>query len=158
MLDRASASSFACILESGGPVRTGVQAERIEFIGRAWTPSAAGRMGNSGRRRETRFLRTLRGGHPTDRRRWTTAQRAVWTDGVVVLPPHFNDQLGFPQRVENLPFRHSSRSFPLKDSQCPFSPGLPGSMNGVSFRQGCVKGYIGAGIRITGAWRDGHCA
>jgi hypothetical protein len=36
--------------------------------------------------------------------------------------------LRFPQRVEISPFKHSSRSFPLNDSQYPFSQGLPGSM------------------------------
>jgi hypothetical protein len=43
-LYRASVSPFACLRESVGPARNGVQAERSEFIVRAWTPSAAGRI------------------------------------------------------------------------------------------------------------------
>jgi len=43
-LYRACVSPFACLGESVGPARNGVQAERSEFIVRAWTPSAAGRI------------------------------------------------------------------------------------------------------------------
>jgi hypothetical protein len=38
--------------------------------------------------------------------------------GVVINPPLFDDDLSFVQRIENFsPFKHSSRSLPLKLSQ-----------------------------------------
>lgn len=37
------------------------------------------------------------------RSRWAVAQRAVWSLGVVVLSPFLDDDLGLPERVEDLP-------------------------------------------------------
>jgi hypothetical protein len=72
----------------------GVQAERSEFIVRAWTPYAVRPKRGSRRRRKTVDLGS---GDPTERCRGTIAESAVWADGVVVLAPHFDDYLCFFQ-------------------------------------------------------------
>ncbi len=56
------------------------------------------------------------------------AERRVWSDGVVVNPPAFGQDLHLFERVEDLAVEELSRNFGLKLSQYPFSHGLPGSM------------------------------
>src|ERR1039458_10573448 len=59
------------------------------------------------------------------------AQRRVRPFRVVFHAPPLRQNLCLLQRVEISPFKNSSRSFPLKLSQYPFSHGLPGSMYNV---------------------------
>lgn len=71
--------------------------------------------------------------HPHDgiRSCWLIATGHVWPDGVVVTTAAFDQNTRFQQCVEQSTFSSSSRSFPLNDSMCPFSHGLPGSINSV---------------------------
>ena len=62
-------------------------------------------------------------------RSWrTVAQSTVWSDGVVVPPPLFDDDLCLFEGVEDFPIQQSSLKRALKLSQYPFSQGEPGSM------------------------------
>jgi|RhiMethySRZTD1v2_1073278.scaffolds.fasta_scaffold183222_1 hypothetical protein len=61
--------------------------------------------------------------------RWCEAVKArVWSLGVVVDPPCFDDFAGFGQASKQMLVEASSRSRPLKDSMKPFWVGLPGAM------------------------------
>ena len=44
------------------------------------------------------------------RGRWAVAQSTVRAFGVVVFPPFFDQDLGFPQRVEDLPVQQFVRT------------------------------------------------
>ena len=63
----------------------------------------------------------LRGGRPV-------AQGGMRADGVGVLSPAFDDDLRFPQGVEDLAIQEFARSRALNDSTHPFSQGDPGAM------------------------------
>jgi len=61
--------------------------------------------------------------------RWPVTQSRVGPFRVVFHAPPLPQNLCLLQRVKDLAVQNSSRSFPLKLSQYPFSHGLPGSMS-----------------------------
>jgi hypothetical protein len=69
-------------------------------------------------------------GHRDDGLRgWrAVSQSTVWSDGVVVSPPLFDDDLSLLQGIEDLPIQQFVPERALKDSLYPFSQGEPGSM------------------------------
>jgi hypothetical protein len=61
-------------------------------------------------------------------RRWAVAQCAVWSFGVVVLSPVFDQDSGLTQVVEDFAIQERIPEPGMKFSQYPFSQGDPGSL------------------------------
>src|SRR5260370_222124 len=109
-LSRPSASSFAWVWGSGGRRgRSPGRAERVhrQSLDAVRSPAVA-------RISQAKEDVELGSCDPAERCRGTIAEGAVWAEGVVVLAPHFDDYLGFFQRVEDLAVQAFVAQLPVK--------------------------------------------
>ena len=62
-------------------------------------------------------------GHDGLWRRWAVTQCTVWSFGVVMVPPSFNDDLGFTQGIEDFAVQQFIPHSPVEAFAVPVLPG-----------------------------------